>query len=287
MRDAVAGPLRRRAWRRSARRAGALTWAAAAVAAVLVVAAVLAPVIAPYSPTAIDLGNSFAPSSGAHLMGTDQTGRDIFSRLLWGTRTSLLGPVAVVAISTVCGLVVGVLAGWAGGLADAVISRVLDLLFSFPGLLLAIIAATLFGAGLTAPIVALSIAYLPWIARSARAAVLLERERPYIAACRVQGMSGIRVALVHAVPNVAPVVIAQAAINFGYALIDLAGISYLGLGVQPPAADWGLMISEGQTVIVSGAPQEALWASAACVLAVVAFNVLADAVADRVAGRRR
>lgn len=283
----IGGAVTRLPWLRRARRGGVLTAASAAVVAVLVATAVLAPVLAPHDPSAIDLSNSFAPAGGAHLMGTDQTGRDIFSRLIWGSRSSLVGPLAVVVVSTVLGLGVGVVAGWRGGMADAAISRLLDLLFSFPGLLLAIIAATLFGTGLIAPIVALSIAYLPWIARSARAAILLERERPYIAACRVQGMSAVRTALLHAVPNVAPVVIAQAAINFGYVLIDLAAVSYLGLGVQPPAADWGLMISEGQATIVSGAPEEALWASAACVVAVVAFNVLADAVADRVAGRRR
>ena len=263
---------------------GALVWASLAVVGGLVVMALLAPVLAPHDPQAIDLSAPLGGVSAAHPLGTDEAGRDLLSRLIWGARTSLIGPLAVVVVSTVLGLAVGVLAGWRGGLVDGVTSRLLDLLFAFPGVLLAILAAAMFGVGLRAPIIALSIAYLPWIARSVRGATLLEKERPYIAALRVQGSSSLAMCTRHLIPNIAPVVIAQAAINFGYVLVDLAAISFLGLGVQAPQADWGLMISEGQNTIANGAPEQALAASAMFVVAVISFNVLADRLSDRVSG---
>ena len=288
MTDATAVLRRRRSLRLGGRVGGtALTWVSLGLIGLLVLVALLAPWIAPYDPQAIDLSLPLSGSSSDHLLGTDQAGRDILSRLIWGTRSSLIGPFVVVAVSTVLGLLVGVVAAWRGGPADAVLARTLDLLFAFPGLLLAILAASMFGAGLLSPIVALTIAYTPWIARTARAAALREKERPYIAAWQVQGMGPIAICLRHLVPNIAPVVIAQAAINLGYVLIDLAAISYLGLGVQPPDADWGLMISEGQTTIIGGAPEQALWTSGMFFVAVISFNVLADGMADRITGRRR
>ena len=261
-----------------------LVWVSVAVVAGLVLAALLAPVLSPHDPQAIDLSAPLAGPSATHPLGTDEAGRDLLSRLIWGARSSLIGPLAVVLVSTVAGLAVGVLAGWRGGAVDTVLSAVLDLMFAFPGVLLAILAASMFGVGLRAPIVALSLAYLPWIARSVRGATLVEKERPYMAALRVQGTSSVAMCTRHLVPNIAPVLIAQSAINFGYVLVDLAAISFLGLGVQAPQADWGLMISEGQNTIATGAPEQALAASAMFVIAVISFNILADWLSDRVTG---
>ncbi len=278
---------RRGALARARRMGGALFWASVCLLVLFVAMAVLAPLLAPHDPEVIDLSNVLSGTTGGHPLGTDQSGRDILSRLIWGSRPSLLGPLGVVVLSTFLGVVAGVLAAWRGGWLDASISRTTDLLFCFPGLLLAILAVALFGGGLTAPVLALAVAYTPYIARFTRGAALVERERPYIAACRVQGFGTLAVCLRHLVPNVAPLVLAQATVNFGYALIDLAALSYLGLGVQPPAADWGVMVSEGQTAILRGAPHQSLWAGGAIVAAVVAFNVIGEGLADRIARRRR
>jgi peptide/nickel transport system permease protein len=283
----AAAPLVRPRWLPRLPAIGILAWISLAVVAALLLMAILAPLMAPHDPEAIDLSATLAGSSAAHPLGTDQAGRDISSRLIWGTRTSLIGPMAVVAVSTVLGLAVGMLAGWLGGWFDGVTSRLLDLMFAFPGILLAILAASMFGVGLKAPIIALSIAYLPWIARSVRGATLLEKERPYMAALRVQGSGSLAICARHLIPNIAPVLIAQAAINFGYVLVDLAAISFLGLGVQPPQADWGLMISDGQNTIATGAAQQALAASAMFMIAVISINVLADHLSDRVSGDGR
>lgn len=266
---------------------GVLFWGAVGVLCLMVAVALFAPLLAPYDPLQIDLSNVTQGSTAAHPLGTDQAGRDISSRLMYGTRSSLLGPLGVVVVSTVLGVLAGVTAAWRGGFVDTAISRTSDLLFAFPGLLLAILAVSLFGTGLVAPVIALAIAYTPYVARLARSAAIVERDRPYIAACRVQGFGGLAICLRHLVPNIAPVILAQATIDFGYALIDLAALSYLGLGMQPPEPDWGVMVSEGQASVLRGAPQQALWAGAAIVVAVVAFNLIGEGFAERIARRRR
>jgi peptide/nickel transport system permease protein len=169
---------------------------------------------------------------------------------------------------------------------DTVVSRVLDILFAFPGLIFALIAVTMFGAGLAAPVAALSIAYLPYIARVLRSAALRERRLPYIAACYVAGLPAWQICLRHLLPNLLPLVLVQATLSFGYALVDLAAISYLGLGVQPPTPEWGLMISTGQSSILNGAPQESLSAAIMIVLIVIAFNLLGDRLANLLSTER-
>jgi peptide/nickel transport system permease protein len=278
--------IQRRPLLRLRRAGGALFWAGVVVLALLMFVSLFAPFLAPRDPLSIDLSHVLEGSSGQHLLGTDQSGRDIMSRLIFGARTSLLGPLGVVLVSTIVGVAGGVTAAWRGGWIDSIISRVSDLLFSFPGLLLAILAVSLFGSGLVAPVIALAIAYTPYVARLARSAALVERDRPYIAACRVQGFGGLMICVRHLVPNIAPVVLAQATIDFGYALIDLAALSFLGLGVQPPTADWGVMVSEGQASVLRGAPQQAMFAGAAIVVTVVAFNVIGEGFAERIARRR-
>lgn len=268
------------------RSVGGLFWIAVVVLALLVLFAILAPLLAPDDPLSIDLSNVLQGSTSEHLLGTDQAGRDILSRLMYGARSSLLGALWVVVVSTVLGVAAGVTAAWHGRWIDGILSRSSDLLFSFPGLLLAILAVTLFGTGLAAPVIALAIAYTPYVARLSRSAALVERDRPYIAALRVQGFGGFAICMKHLIPNIAPVVFAQATIDFGYALIDLAALSYLGLGVQPPAADWGVMVSEGQSSVLRGAPQQSLFAGVAIVITVVAFNVVGEGLADRIARRR-
>ncbi|MEV6007903.1 ABC transporter permease [Streptomyces sp. NPDC051976] len=257
------------------------------VVAVIVLVALLAPWLVPHPPNAVDLGSALAGPSGAHPLGVDASGRDTLSRLVVGARTSLLGPLGVVLFSTVAGGAVGAAAGWRGGWLDSVLSRGSELVFAFPGLLLAILIVAIYGEGLPPLVVALGIAYLPYVSRLTRSLVLAERERPYVEAYQVQGHSSLQICLRHVVPNIAPVVLAQSTVNFGYALIDLAGLSFLGLGVPPLTPDWGRMVFDGESAVQSGYPLSAVLPCAAIVLTVVAFNVVGEHWADKVARRDR
>ncbi|GAA3653389.1 ABC transporter permease [Nocardioides ginsengisoli] len=248
----------------------------------LVLVAVLGTWITPHDPNAVSLSDYLGPPSSAHWLGTDQAGRDVLSRLISGARISLLGPLGVVVGSTVLGVAVGVLAAWRGGWVDAVLSRIVELVFAFPGVLLAILVVAVIGPGLIASVVALAVAYTPYMARLTRSFALTERERPYIRALEMQGISSLKVILRHLVPNIAPLVLAQSSLCFGYAMIDLAGLSFLGFGVQAPQADWGSMISEGQSALIQGYPISAVAPGVCIVIAVVCFSLLGEGIADRV-----
>ncbi|GHI83526.1 ABC transporter permease [Streptomyces xanthophaeus] len=247
--------------------------------------ALLAPWLAPHDPTFGRLGDSLLGPGAGHWLGTDQGGHDTLSALLVGTRTSLAGPLAVVLFSTALGIAVGLFAAWRGGWVDAAVSRVLDVLFAFPALLLAILAVALFGKGMTAPVLAMALAYMPYTARLVRGLAVREKSRPYIAAYQVQGHSAVFVTVRRMLPNIAPTLLAQSTVNFGYALLDLAALSFLGLGVQPPTPDWGAMINQGQTAVLQGQPLSAVVPAVAVVLVVVAFNVVGENLGDRLAGR--
>ncbi|MFJ7329840.1 ABC transporter permease [Streptomyces cyaneofuscatus] len=256
-----------------------------AFVALVVLAALFAPWPAPHDPNAVDLSQALAGTTADHPLGADAAGRDTLSRLLVGARASLLGPLGVVAFSTVLGVAVGMAAAWRGGRLDSVLSRSTELVFAFPGMLLAIIVISVYGEGLLAPVIALAVAYLPYVSRLTRSLVLAERMRPYVSAYQVQGHSPLAICLRHILPNIAPVVLAQATINFGYALMDLAGLSFLGLGVPPLTPDWGRMVFDGQTAIQHGYPLSAVLPCVLIVLTVVAFNVVGERWADRVARR--
>ena len=163
----------------------------------------------------------------------------------------------------------------------------LDVLFAFPGILLAVLTAAIFGAGLTAASIALSVAYMPYVARVLRGAALRERSQPYVAALEVQGLSATSICLRHLIPNMMPLIVAQATIMFGWAMVDLAAISFLGLGVQPPNPNWGVMISENETGILQGYPLPALSAGVCIVAVVIAFNVLGERLFEQAQAARR
>jgi peptide/nickel transport system permease protein len=253
----------------------------AAVIALATLAAVAGPLLAPYPADLPNLSLAWIGPAGGHLLGFDFQGRDVLSRLLAGAQSSMLGPLAVVAGSMAAGTLLAVTAAWRGGVLDSVISSGLDILFAFPGILLAVLAAAVFGAGLPAAAIALSIAYMPYVARVLRGAALRERSQPYIAALEVQGAPAATICLRHLIPNIAPLVVAQATILFGYAMVDLAAISFLGLGVQPPSPNWGVMIAENQTGIPQGYPMPALAAGLCIVFVVIAFNVLGERLFDQ------
>jgi peptide/nickel transport system permease protein len=277
----LSGPLSRRSQVLALIRAtGPAGIASAIVLAVATFVAVFGPMLAPYDPNLPNLSLAWVGPVGGHLLGYDFEGRDVLSRLLAGAQTAMLGPLAVVVISVPVGTLMAVTAAWRRGASDTVISSGLDVLFAFPGILLAVLATAVFGAGLIAAVIALSVAYLPYVARVLRGAALRERSQPYVAALEVQGARATSICLPHPVPNMAPLIAAQATILFGYAMVDLAAISFLGLGVQPPTANWGVMISENQVGILQGYPLPALSAGACIVAVVIAVNVLGERLFD-------
>lgn len=266
-------------WRRAQgkwRGIGIAGLGSAAVIGGAALATVFGRVAAPYNPDLPDLSLAWVGPSGEHLLGFDAEGRDVLSRLLAGAQSSMLGPLVVVALSMIAGALTAMLAAWWRGPVDAVISSGLDILFAFPGILLAVLATAVFGAGLTAAAAALSVAYTPYVARVLRGAALRERAQPYVAALEVQGSSASSICLRHLLPNMMPLIMAQATTMFGWAMVDLAAISFLGLGVQPPSPNWGVMISENQAGIVQGYPLPALAPGVAIVAVVIAFNVLGE-----------
>jgi len=242
--------------------------------------------LTPHDPDEISLSDAYLGSTGDHLLGLDSQGRDIVSRLLVGARASLLGPLIVVVLAIVVGCALAIISAWRGGFVDSSISSVLDILFAFPGILLAVLVAAVFGPSLTTAALALAVAYTPYIARVVRSAALRERSQPYIAALSVQGHSSMAICIRHLVPNVMPLIVAQATIVFGYAMVDLAAISFIGLGVQPPGTDWGLMVSGGQAGVLQGYVAEAFSAGLCIVAVVVAFNLLGERLAGRTPEQR-
>lgn len=268
-------PVRRRS------RLGTTGWVGAIVVGTAALVAVVGPWIAPHDPNLADLTQSYIGPGGGHLLGFDVQGRDVFSRILGGARSSMLGPLLIVVICMLVGSALGLVTAWRGGAVDTSVSAGLDILFAFPGVLLAALTAAVFGAGLWAAVLALAVAYTPFVARLLRSAMLKERSQPYITALEVQGFGTVAIWVRHLLPNVFPFIVAQASILFGYAVLDLAVISYLGIGVQPPNPDWGVMISENQSGILLGDALPALCAGGCIVAVVVAMNLLGERLLER------
>ena len=276
----------RRTFARISRNGAALT-VSATFLVLLVVVAVVAPLVAPYDPEATDLSAIYQGASARHLLGTDEIGRDTLSRLIWATRVSLASPLLVVVLATVLGTAIALTTAWRGGRFDSITTGALDILLGFPGVLLAILASALFGAGLTAPIAALTIAYTPYFARLTRTVAKQEVSQTYVAALTQLGYGGLRTTIRHVAPNILPFAMAQAAVLFAYSTVDLAALSFLGLGVQAPTADWGSMIAIGQSGVQQGHPLPAISAGMMIIVTVMALNVVGEGIADRAARRGR
>jgi ABC-type dipeptide/oligopeptide/nickel transport system permease subunit len=257
------------------------------VLGIIVLIALIGPWIAPYPADELYVGPINGAPSLAHPFGTDDVGRDILSRVLVGAQVSVFAPIVVIALSTTLGLTLAVTAAWFGGWASGTIARVVDVIFAIPGLVLAVLAVAMFGKGLVAPIVALSIAYIPVVARLTQTAASRELGKPYFAALRIQGVSSGAMLFRHLLPALVPLVAAQMAVGFGYAMLDLAAISFLGLGQQPPAPDWGSMIAAGQAGILAGAPEQSLFPAIFVVATVLAVGVIGARVTVWAEGRER
>ncbi|MFE5285903.1 ABC transporter permease [Nocardia sp. NPDC056611] len=265
---------------------GWIGYASAAIIVLAIIVAVFGPLLAPFPPNESNLSHAFVGATGSHPLGFDSQGRDLLSRLLVGARSSMLGAFIVTAVAIIAGTALAVLAAWRRGWTDSVISSGSDLVFAFPGLLLAVLGAAVFGPSQWSAALALAVAYTPYVARIVRGAALRERSLPYIEALEVQGSGAWSIAIRHLIPNIAPLLVAQATILFGWAALDLAAVSFLGLGVQPPQADWGVMVSEGETGVLQGFPAESFVAGTALVLVIVSFNILGERLNDK-QGRER
>jgi peptide/nickel transport system permease protein len=252
-----------------------------------VVTALAAPWITPYDPAVIDLNHRLAGPDHAHWFGTDELGRDIFSRTLYGARLSLLVATSVVACSLLLGLVAGGLAGYYGGVLDTVLNTfVMNAFLAMPGILLAIAFVAFLGPGLMNLIFALSIGGWVGYARLVRAQVLAAREREYVEAARALGASDLRIFARHILPNIMQPVIVQAAIGMAGTVLAEATLSFLGLGVPPPAASWGAMLNDARSHLFD-APHLVVFPAIAVMLCVLSFNFLGDALRDYLDPRTR
>jgi len=266
-----------RALRRLVRRRGAMV--GLIVVVFFVALAIFAPWIAPDDPLATSWGAVRQAPTMAHWFGTDEIGRDVLSRVIWGTRASLLAGLVSVGISLAVGVPLGLVAGYVGGWIDMLISRITDAMLACPFLVLAIALAAFLGPSLTNAMIAIGIAATPIFVRLARAQVLAVKVEDYIEAARAVGNSGLRIALRHVFPNIVAPVIVQATLAIAAAVIAEASLSFLGLGQQPPAPSWGSMLNTAKNY-VENAPWMAVWPGLSIFLLVLSFNLLGDGLRD-------
>ncbi|MCL6557677.1 MAG: ABC transporter permease [Firmicutes bacterium] len=252
---------------------------AASIILLLTVIALLAPVISPYDPLLVNMKESLQGPSPKHLMGTDQLGRDLFSRILYGTRISLSIAFATVAACVVLGVAVGSVAGYLGGIVDDVLMRVVDILMAFPGLLLTIAIAGMLGPSMQNLMMAMIVTSWVGYARIARGAVLSVKEYAFVEAARSLGSSGARILVEHIIPNIVHPIIVMATLNMGYTILSIAGLSFIGLGAQPPAPEWGAMLNEACS-FMGLAPHLFVFPGLAIMITVLAFNFLGDGLRD-------
>jgi peptide/nickel transport system permease protein len=278
-----AGPWQR-AWRRLRRRKGALV--GLAVVLLFVVLALFAPWIAPQDPIAASWAAIRKAPSAEHWFGTDEIGRDVLSRVIWGTRASLLAGVVSVSISLLIGVPLGMAAGFLGGAVDAVISRVTDAFLACPFLILAIALAAFLGPSLTNAMIAIGVSAAPIFVRLARGQVLSVKVEDYVEAARAVGNSQLRIALRHILPNITAPLIVQATLAIAAAVIAEASLSFLGLGQQPPAPSWGSMLNTAKNYI-DNSPWMAISPGVAIFLLVLSFNLLGDGLRDALDPRQR
>jgi len=264
-----------------------LTAAALVIFLALVAAAVVGPALVPFDPLATGSDVRLLPPSAAHWFGTDQLGRDIFSRVVVAARLDLGMAIAAVALSLVVGAALGAVAGYVGGWADMVIGRVFDTIMAFPLFVLAMGIVAALGNSVVNIVIATAIINLPFYGRFARAEVGVRRDAPFVEAARMGGNGPVRILARHIVPNIMPAMAVQASLNMGWAILNAAGLSFIGLGVRPPEAEWGIMVSEGASLIFSGEWWTFVFPGSALVLAVFCFNLLGDGLRDMIDPRRR
>jgi len=255
--------------------------------AILIIAAVLGPLLVPYDPLASEAANALQPPSWAHWFGTDNLGRDVFSRVVTATRLDLMISISAVTLSLVAGSILGAIAGYWGGWLDAVLNRVMDTIMAFPLFVLAMGIVAALGNTVENIVYATAVINTPFYARLVRAEVNIRREAGFVHAAKLAGNSDIRVLAMHIFPNALPPMMVQMSLNLGWAILNAAGLSFIGLGVRPPTAEWGIMVAEGANFIVSGEWWLAVFPGLALMFAVFTFNLMGDGLRDIVDPRQR
>lgn len=253
---------------------------------VVLVCAALGSRIAPYNPHTQDLQLGLSGPSAAHVLGTDDVGRDILSRLIAGARTAVAGPALIALGATLIASVLGVLAGYRGGLVDAAIMRWVDLMFALPGLLIVLVVSGILGGGYMLSVAILIFLFSPWDTRVIRGAALEQRSRPYVEAARTLGVAPRRIMARHIWPNVLPVTVANMFLSFASGIVALSALSFLGIGIGPGTPDWGRMLSESRTLLF-GNPAAALAPGAMIVVLAAGMNVIGDWTYERLSDRGR
>lgn len=264
-----------------------VTMAAAALFALFILIALIGPAIVPHDPLASNATAALQPPSGAHWFGTDALGRDIFSRTLVATRLDLGIAISAVALSFALGIALGLAAGFFGGWWDTAITRVSDTIMAFPLFVLAMGIVAAMGNTVGNIVLATAIINLPFYIRVARAEANVRRGAGFIEAARLSGNGDVRILAVHLFPNILPPAMVQVSLNMGWAILNAAGLSFIGLGVRPPTPEWGILVAEGAQFIVSGEWWVSFFPGAVLMLAVFTFNLLGDALRDIFDPRRR
>jgi peptide/nickel transport system permease protein len=268
-------------------RSNPVTLLAFAMFAVLLAAAILGPALVPYDPLASNAALALQPPSLDHWFGTDNLGRDVFSRVIVATRLDLAISVAAVALSFLIGSVLGSVAGYWGGWLDTVLNRLFDTIMAFPLFVLAMGIVAALGNTVENIVYATAVINVPFYARLVRAEVNIRRDAGFAQAAKLAGNSDIRVLALHIFPNALPPMMVQVSLNLGWAILNAAGLSFIGLGVRPPTAEWGIMVAEGANFIVSGEWWLAIFPGFALMFAVFTFNLLGDGLRDMVDPRQR
>jgi len=263
-----------------------LTKIGLAIIACLLFIAIFASVLAPYDPFKVETGNRLKPPSSEHLLGTDDMGRDILSRILYGSRISIMVGVVVVSISLSLGVPLGAISGYFGGKIDSVLMRVTDIFLGLPSLILALAIAAALGRGIMNTMIAIAITWWPWYARLVRGQTLSIREMGYIEAAKAAGGSSFRIILTHVLPNCISPIIVTASMDMGYTILAAAGLGFIGLGAQPPSPEWGLMVSIGRTYMMNY-PWVATFPGLAILITVLGFNLVGDGLRDLLSPRLR
>ncbi len=256
------------------------------LAAALLICSIIAPLLCPHDPYAQDLNKSLQPPSAEHWFGTDRYGRDLFSRVIIGSQTSIYSTLILVAFMTVVGTVLGILAGLYGGILDAIIMRISDIFLAFPGLVFALAVAGALGGGVQNAIIALAAVGWPKFARLARSQTLAQKKQQYMDAARLSGNGTFKIIIRHLLPNIIGPIIVTAVLDIGTSMMEIAGLSYLGLGAMPPVAEWGSMMS-GAREFIQTAPWVAFAPGIAIFISVVIFNMFGDTVRDYFDPRQR
>jgi peptide/nickel transport system permease protein len=254
-------------------------FAGGVIVLIFLTAGVAAPVVSPFDPLRGDLIQARQPPSLVHPFGTDELGRDVLSRVLHASVVSLRAGAAAVAIAITVGVPIGLAAGYFGGLVDTLSQRLIDAVMAFPGILLAILVVSVLGARLESTTLAIALVSIPTYARLARGSVLTQRALDYVTAARALGASHQRIISKHILPNITSPVIVQSSLQFALAILSLAGLSFIGLGAQPPTPEWGSMLSQGH-VYIRTAPHMVIFPGLAIWLTVLGLNLLGDALRD-------